>query len=138
MNSTVVFLRYGPGRGVTKGIDMAGHAYDVLKQFWQIQDNGDYAKLAPLFADTAELVDPVYGTFVGGEAIAAFMTKMNTEMAKIGASFRLVDLSGDNETVWAQWEAVTNNGARAGVGIYKVRDGKITYYRDYMNAPESR
>jgi steroid Delta-isomerase len=115
---------------------MAGQAYNVLKQFWQIQDDGDYAKLAPLFADTAELVDPVYGTFVGGEAIAAFMTKMNTEMAKIGASFRLVELSGDDETVWAQWEAVTNTGARTGVGIYKVRDGKITYYRDYMNEPE--
>jgi steroid Delta-isomerase len=117
---------------------MAGQAYDVLRQFWTIQDDGDYAKLAPLFADHAELVDPIYGTFIGGEAIAAFMAKMNVEMKKVGASFRLVELSGDDETVWAQWEAVTNNGARTGVGVYKVRDGKITYYRDYMNAPEEK
>jgi steroid Delta-isomerase len=117
---------------------MAGQAYDVLRQFWEVQDAGDYGALAPLFADDAELVDPVYGTFVGGEAIAAFMAKMNVEMAKIGASFRLTELSGDDETVWAQWEAVTNRGARQGVGIYKVRNGKITYYRDYMNAPETQ
>jgi steroid Delta-isomerase len=123
---------------VTVGVFMAGQAYDVLKQFWDIQDGGDYSKVAPLFSDDATLVDPVFGTFVGGEAIAAFMAKMNVEMAKIGASFRLVELSGDDETVWAQWEAVTNNGARTGVGIYKVRNGKIIYYRDYMNAPEGK
>jgi steroid Delta-isomerase len=117
---------------------MAGQAYDVLKKFWDIQDEGDYSKVAPLFSDDATLVDPVFGTFVGGAAIAAFMEKMNVEMAKIGASFRLVELSGDEETVWAQWEAVTNNGARTGVGIYKVHNGKITYYRDYMNAPEGK
>ena len=84
-------------------------------------------------ADDAELVDPIYGTFVGGEAIAGFMQKMNTEMAKIGASFRLVELAGDDETAWAQWEAITNRGTRTGVGVYRVRNGQLTYYRDYMN-----
>lgn len=114
-------------------------AYDTLKRFWTIQDDGDYSKLADLFADDAELVDPVYGTFTGGQAIAEFMTMMNTEMAKAGASFRLAELSGatdtsGNGTVWAQWTATTNKGDRTGVGVYRTRDGKITYYRDYMNA----
>jgi steroid Delta-isomerase len=113
-------------------------AYEILKRFWAIQDGGDYSKLAELFADDAELVDPVYGTFMGGAAIAQFMTKMNIEMAKAGASFRLAELSGatdvdGNGTVWAQWTATTNKGDRTGVGIYRTRDGKITYYRDYMN-----
>jgi limonene-1,2-epoxide hydrolase len=116
---------------------MAGNAFDVLKRFWAIQDNGDYAALAPLFADDAVLVDPVYGTFTGGDAIAGFMTKMNSEMRKAGASFRLIELCGDNEAVWAQWEATTAKGPRTGVGVYKVRGDKITYYRDYMNAPSA-
>ncbi len=112
---------------------MAGDAYDTIKRFWEIQDEGDYAALAPLFADNAEVVDPVYGTFVGGEAIAGFFTMMNTEMAKAGASFRLVELAGDDETAWAQWEATTARGVRQGVGVYRVRNGRLTYYKDYMN-----
>ena len=112
---------------------MAGDAHDTIRRFWEIQDDGDYSALSPLFADDAELVDPVYGTFVGGEAIAGFMTMMNDEMKKAGATFRLVELSGDDETAWARWEATTNAGKREGVGIYKVKDGRLTYYRDYMN-----
>ena len=64
---------------------MAGDAYDTVKRFWEIQDDGDYAALSPLFADHAQLVDPVFGTFVGGAAIAGFMQMMNDEMKKAGA-----------------------------------------------------
>lgn len=103
---------------------------------WRVQDDGDYAALARLFSDDAVLVDPVFGTFTGGAAIAGFMEKMNVEMRKRGASFRLVDLCGDDEAVWAQWEAATSAGPRYGVGVYRVRDGRITYYRDYMNEPD--
>ena len=55
------------------------------------------------------------------------------EMAKAGASFRLVELAGDDETAWAQWEATTNKGTRQGVGVYRVRNGQLVYYKDYMN-----
>jgi ketosteroid isomerase-like protein len=112
---------------------VAGDAYDTIKRFWEIQDDGDYSKLSGLFADDAVLVDPIFGTFTGAEAIAAFMEKMNVEMKARGASFRLVELAGDDETAWAQWEATTSAGDRQGVGVYRVRDGKLTYYRDYMN-----
>jgi len=112
--------------GALYGASMAGDAYDTIKRFWDIQDDGDYAALAPLFADDAEVVDPVYGTFVGGEAIAGFFTMMNTEMAKAGATFRLVELAGDDETAWAQWEATTDKGVRLGVGVYRVRNSKLT------------
>jgi steroid Delta-isomerase len=119
-------------------MNTANDAYATLKRFWEIQDGGDYSQLSALFADDAELVDPVYGTFTGGEAIAGFMMKMNTEMAKAGASFRLVELAGATDangegTVWAQWTATTNRGERTGVGVYRTRAGHITYYRDYMN-----
>ena len=112
---------------------MAGDAYDTIKRFWEIQDHGDYAALSPLFADDARLVDPVYGTFVGGEAIAGFMQLMNSEMKKVGASFRLVELAGDDETAWARWEATTPAATREGDGVYRVSNGKLTYYQDYMN-----
>jgi steroid delta-isomerase len=114
---------------------MSGDAFDVVKRFWKIQDEGDYTALAELFADDAELVDPVYGTFVGSQAIAEFMSKMNSEMRALGASFRLDELAGDDETAWAQWEATTSQGPRQGVGVYRVSGDKLTYYRDYMNAP---
>ena len=112
---------------------MAGDAEDTIRRFWQIQDEGDYSALSVLFADEAVLEDPVFGTFEGGEAIAGFMTKMNTEMAKVGATFRLVELAGDDHTAWAQWEVTTNTGDRTGVGVYRVANGQITYYKDYMN-----
>ena len=133
---------HGNDRESNPGNDGEAHevneAYDTLKEFWGIQDGGDYSKLSSLFSDEAVLVDPVYGTFTGGEAIAGFMTKMNTERAKAGASFRLVEMSGAVDacgegTVWAQWTAATKKGDRTGVGIYRTRNGKITYYRDYMN-----
>ena len=112
---------------------MAGSAYETIKKFWEIQDGGDYSLLGALFTDDAVLVDPVFGTFTGGEAISGFMAKMNIEMKKAGASFRLVELAGDETTAWAQWEATTSKGPRTGVGVYRVRDNKLTYYRDYMN-----
>ncbi len=112
---------------------MPGDAHTTIKRFWEVQDSGDYSQLVELFADDAVLVDPVYGTFNGNAAIAGFMAKMTGEMASRGISFRLVELAGDDETAWAQWEAVIPAGNRSGVGVYRVRDSKLTYYRDYMN-----
>ena len=117
---------------------MAGDAFETIRKFWEIQDEGDYSALSDLFADDAVLVDPVFGRFEGREAITGFMTKMNTEMKKAGASFRLVELAGDGETAWAQWRAETNAGPREGVGVYRVRNGQLTYYRDYMNEPSEK
>lgn len=110
-----------------------GDAYTTIKRFWDIQDHGDYSLTADLFGVDAVLVDPVFGTFTGREAIAAFMNRMNVAMRKVGASFRMIELAGDDHTAWAQWEATTDAGQRTGVGVYRVRDGQITYYRDYMN-----
>jgi steroid delta-isomerase len=114
---------------------VAGDAYDTIERFWKIQDGGDYSKLTDLFAEDALLEDPVYGRFEGRDAIVGFMAKMNVEMKKIGATFQRVELAGDDETAWAQWRVETNAGPREGVGVYRVRNGRLTYYRDYMNEP---
>lgn len=115
---------------------MAGDAYDTIKRFWEVQDGGDYTATSELFADDAVFVDPLYGTFDGRDAIAAFMQKMNGAVSAINGVFTLEELSGDHETAWAQWRFDSDNGVRHGVGIYRVAEGHITYYKDYMNPPE--
>ena len=117
---------------------MAGDAYDTIETFWRIQDDGDYTAVVSLFAEDAVLEDPILGTFEGRAAIAGFMEKMNVETRKAGVSFRLVELAGDDETAWARWVADSPQGEREGVGIYRVRDGRLTYYRDYMNPAPKR
>lgn len=112
---------------------MAGDADDTLRRFWRIQDAHDYGALAELFADDAVFVDPAFGTFEGRAAIAEFLDRVTSEMADRETTFRLVELAGEDESAWARWEAVSPAGVRSGVGIYRVRDGLITYYRDYMD-----
>ena len=97
--------------------------------------HSDALRIAKSRGHEAVLVDPVFGTFTGREAITGFMARMNVEMVKAGASFSLVELAGSGDTAWAQWKAVTKRGERTGVGVYRTRDGKLTYYRDYMNEP---
>ena len=40
-------------------------AIEVIKKFWEIQDEGDYTKVIDLFSEDALFEDPVYGTFRG-------------------------------------------------------------------------
>ena len=112
-----------------------GEAKEVVERFWEIQDDGDYTKVVNLFSENAILVDPLYGTFEGKQKIAEFMEKMNKETAASGTSFIAREIAGDNEVAWAQWTAKTPTGEFEGCGLYRVRDGLLTYYKDYMNAP---
>lgn len=113
---------------------MPGRAYDTMAEFWALQDTGKYRELLPLFAEDGVLVDPIYGDITGREDLGEFLAKMEIEMARIGVKFRLEALAGDDTVAWSRWMAHTSRGERFGCGIYQVRDGKITYYRDYMNA----
>jgi len=106
-------------------------AAEVLRRFWQVQDEGDYAVLADLFAPDAELVDPMFGTFRGPE-IPAFFERMNAEIAALGVRFRLVELAGSGEVAWARWEAVGSGAPRSGVGLYRTSGGRITFYQDVL------
>ncbi len=116
----------------------ADDGYETVRRFWEIQDGGDYTRTAELFADDAVLVDPVYGVFEGREAIAAFMARMNAAVGAIDGVFTLEDLAGGPDSAWARWRFSSARGEREGVGIYRVRDGRITYYRDYMDPPPAR
>jgi len=114
---------------------MSGEAQRVIEQFWRIQDAGDYTKLAPLFAEDAIVEDPVWGTYRGREAILGFMTTMVKEMANCQIHFSVDEIFGDDHAVWARWTMHSPEGSRGGVGIYKVANGQLTYYRDYMDPP---
>ena len=109
-------------------------AKEVIERFWTIQDEGDYTKVVNLFSDDAVLVDPFFGTFKGKAAIAEFMKKMNEETGSSGTSFFVREIAGDYKVAWAQWTAKTSSGELDGCGLYRVKEGLITYYKDYMNA----
>jgi steroid delta-isomerase len=112
---------------------VAGVAFDMMREFWRRQDSRDYLAVVELFAEDAVLEDPIYGTFQGKAAINGFMAKMNAEMTGAGITFDLVELQGGEDSAWAKWVAHTPRGDRHGVGIYKVANGKLTYYRDYID-----
>ena len=112
-------------------------AKEIIETFWKIQDKGDYTKVVNLFSDDAILVDPFFGTFEGKTAISGFMKKMNQEMASRKTSFVLREVDGGGDVAWAQWTAKTPNGDIEGCGLYRVKEGLMTYYKDYMNAPQN-
>jgi steroid Delta-isomerase len=112
---------------------MAGEAQRVIEEFWRIQDEGDYTRLAPLFAEDALLEDPIWGRYEGRSAILGFMTKMVEEMGARKIRFTVDEICGDDHAVWARWTMHSPEGSRGGVGIYKVANGQLNYYRDYMD-----
>ena len=111
-------------------------AKEVIKTFWKIQDEGDYTRVVKLFAEDAVVVDPFFGIFEGKEAIGNFMKKMKKEMTSRGTSFIVREIDGGGDVAWAQWTAKTPNGDIEGCGLYRVKNGLMTYYKDYMNAPK--
>ena len=111
-------------------------AKEIIETFWKIQDEGDYTKVVDLFSSDAILVDPFFGTFEGKIEIAGFMKKMNEEMASRETSFVVREIDGGGDVAWAQWTAKTPNGDIEGCGLYRVKNGMLTYYKDYMNAPQ--
>lgn len=116
---------------------MPGQAQATIERFWQIQDSGDYIRVVELFAEDALLEDPIWGTFQGREAILGFMTTMVKEMGERKIHFTLDEVCGDDHACWARWTMHSPAGPRTGCGIYKVADGKLTYYRDYMDPPKA-
>ena len=116
---------------------MPDSAQTVIQRFWDIQNSGDYTQVVPLFSDDAILEDPFFGKFEGREAIAGFMTKMVEEMGQRKTRFTVKEIAGGGEVAWARWIAHTPEGDVEGCGLYRVVDGQMTYYCDYMNPKNS-
>jgi ketosteroid isomerase-like protein len=115
---------------------MAGEAQQVIERFWKVQDSGDYTRLVDLFAEDALVEDPIWGRYEGREAIRRFMTTMVKEMGARKIHFTVDEIQGDDSIAWARWTLHSPDGTRGGCGIYRVKDGKLVYYRDYMDPPK--
>ncbi len=112
-------------------------AQTVIEEFWSIQDSGAYTKLGSLFSEDALFVDPLYGEFRGREAISKFMGKMEEVMGDRNIYFKVNEIQGENSVAWARWTMyLDDQPSRSGVGIYKVENGLISYYRDYLDIEE--
>ncbi|MCX2982010.1 nuclear transport factor 2 family protein [Halieaceae bacterium IMCC14734] len=112
---------------------MPSTARELIEQFWEIQNAGDYTRLIELFSDDAVLEDPLYGTVVGKKNIAVFMQTMNEATAEQQVHFEAREICGGTDAAWCKWEAMMPDRSVEGCGIYKVADGKLTYYRDYYD-----
>lgn len=118
--------------------NQGGPALDVVRRFWEIQDDARYAELGDLFADDAVFEDPIEGRFEGGDAVRAFLAKMETEMPELGARFELVDAAGDESVAWSQWWCRMPGGSIPGWSLYRVRDGLLTADLDFFDTNAAR
>ena len=116
---------------------MSRTAVQTIEEFWRRQDSGDYTQVMSLFADDAVLEDPFFGRFEGREAIGGFMAKMVEEMGARQTRFTVNEIAGGGEVAWARWTAHTPRGDIEGCGLYRVVDGMMTFYCDYMNGDQS-
>ena len=109
-------------------------AHETIQLFWELQDSRDYTRTVSLFAEDAVIEDPFFGRFEGREAIGAFMAKMNKEMSARDTHFTVKEIAASGEVAWARWVAHTPRGEIEGCGLYRVVNGEMTFYCDYMNA----
>ncbi len=113
-----------------------GQAKAVIEKFWEIQNGHDYTKLVPLFADDAVFEDPAIGRVEGKEAITALLHRLTKELADKKMYFEVLEIAGDDSVAWSRWLWKRPDGDLEGVGLYRVRDGQLTSYRDFYAVPE--
>tara|TARA_R110000850_G_scaffold80010_1_gene172078 strand:+ start:501 stop:848 length:348 start_codon:yes stop_codon:yes gene_type:complete len=109
----------------------------LIERFWQIQNDHDYGRLIPLFADDAIFEDPAIGRVEGIEAITALLHRLTEEMAGRKMHFELLEIAGDESVAWSRWLWKRPDGDIEGVGLYRVADGKLTHYRDCYAVPDN-
>lgn len=112
------------------------NARQVIETFWKIQNDHDYSKLIPLFADDAIFEDPAIGRIEGKDNIAALFAQLTKELADKKMHFEVQEIAGDETVAWARWLWKRPDADLEGVGLYRVHDGKLTHYRDFYAVPE--
>lgn len=125
--------------GLSAGFETAGGpALDLVRRFWQIQDEARYEDLAELFAPDAVFTDQVYGRFEGHDAVTTYLARMQNEMPAQGVTFELIDCAGEETVAWSQWWCVFPNGRIPGWTLHTVRDGRFTLDADYFDVLAAR
>lgn len=112
-----------------------GQPTNPVAALWKMQEDGDYERLAELFADDAVLEDPLYGVKTGRESIAGFLREVSQAARASGSTFSLDDISTDGDTAWTRWTwKRPGKEDVSGVGLYRMENGRIVYYRDVISA----
>ncbi len=111
-------------------------AKQVIEKFWEIQNDHDYTKLSPLFADEAVFEDPAIGRVEGKPAIEKLLAGLTKELADKKMHFEVLEIAGDEHVAWSRWLWKRPEGDIEGVGLYKVADGQLISYRDFYAVPE--
>ena len=113
----------------------------TVKLFMKLCDDHKVAedKTLEMFTDDASFQDPRFPAFEGREAVAGFFKRLAQENQMIDALWKPVNTVAGDGQVCVQWE-VTNRrpmGAMEifieGCSVFRLRDGKICYYRGYWN-----
>lgn len=114
---------------------------ETVKLFMQRCDDHKVAddETLSMFTDDATFQDPRFPAFEGKEAVSAFFKQLAQENQMIGALWKPVKVFSEAGQVCVQWE-VTNRKPMGeneifieGCSIFRLRDGKIYYYRGYWN-----
>lgn len=117
---------------------------ELLAEFTAGVESGDGARLAATFTEDGEYDDIFYGLFTGREAIAAMLEDL---FHRDGEDFRW-DMTApvdDGQSGYARWhfsytgKAPHIRGKRifmAGIGCFKLRDGLIARYEDFVRSAE--
>ncbi|ASK89455.1 nuclear transport factor 2 family protein [Sphingorhabdus sp. SMR4y] len=112
-------------------------AKELIETFWELQNDNDYSKLIPLFANDAVFEDPAIGRVEGIAAISALLHRLTKELADKKMHFEVLEIAGDEHVAWSRWLWKRPDGDIEGVGLYRVADGQLTSYRDCYAVPES-
>ena len=113
-----------------------GQAKALAEKFWEIQINGSHADMLPLFAEDAVFEDPAIGRVEGKAAIAKLLAHLDKLFGDNPPQFELLEVAGDDTVAWARWVWKRPQVDVKGVGLYRVKDGLFTSYRDIFQVPE--
>lgn len=113
-------------------------AQEIIQRFGSVESDQRYGRLIEVFTDDAVYCDPIMGVQSGRPAIAEFMAEMEKVVPKMGVVFEDWVTVADTTVGWATWNMVvpTESGRVAvpGQSLYRLRDGKVCYAADYLDA----
>lgn len=113
-----------------------GAAKALAETFWDIQMNGSHAELLPLFAEDAVFEDPAIGRVEGKPAIAKLLAHLDKLFADSPPQFEVREIAGGETVAWSRWVWKRPQNDVEGVGLYEVKHGLFTSYRDIFEVPE--
>ena len=92
-----------------------------------------------MFTDNASFHDPRFSAFEGKEAVAGFFKRLAQENQLIDALWTPINTFTERGQVCVQWEVINQRHMGSteifieGCSIFRLRGGKIYYYRGYWN-----